>query len=32
MDMDQKTFRYLWRFYSLLFRGFSMAFSWPSAV
>ena len=24
----QKTFRYLWRFYSLLFRGFSVAFPW----
>ena len=28
----QKTFRYLLRFYSLLFRGFFMAFSWPSSV
>ena len=25
---NQKTFRYLWRFYSLLFRGFSVAFPW----
>ena len=25
---DQKTFRYLWRFYSLLFRGFFVAFPW----
>ena len=24
----QKTFRYLWRFYSLLFRGFFVVFSW----
>ena len=24
----QKTFRYLWRFYSLLFRGFFVAFPW----
>ena len=24
----QKTFRYLWRFYSLLFRGFFVFFSW----
>ena len=29
---NQKTFRYSWRFYSLLFRGFSVAFSWPSSV
>ena len=25
---SQKTFRYLWRFYSLLFRGFFVVFSW----
>ena len=25
----QKTFRYLWRFYSLLFHGFFVAFQWP---
>ena len=29
---NQKTFRYLWRFCSLLFRGFSVAFSWPSCL
>ena len=28
IDDHQKTFRYLWRFYSLLFRGFFVLFSW----
>ena len=27
-ETSQKTFRYLWRFYSLLFRGFFVVFSW----
>ena len=26
--ISQKIFRYLWRFYSLLFRGFSVVFPW----
>ena len=28
LNLNQKTFRYLWRFYSLLFRGFFVVFSW----
>ena len=27
-SITQKTFRYLWRFYSLIFRGFLVAFPW----
>ena len=32
LDFSHKTFRCLWRFYSLLVHGFFVVFSWPSSL